>query len=49
MAPLRLRHPNGITTIDLDWEIATVNDLQQQIRGATDIFPSQQDCGYYAV
>ncbi|KAF8917399.1 OTU-domain-containing protein [Mucidula mucida] len=50
MAPVRVRGPNGISTIqvDLNSETYTVHDLQQEIRKATDILPSRQilKCGY---
>ncbi|PPQ63060.1 hypothetical protein CVT24_005915 [Panaeolus cyanescens] len=44
MAPLRLRHSNGIATLDipLDSPDFTVNDLQQQILAITNIIPSRQ-------
>ncbi|TFK76336.1 OTU-domain-containing protein [Pluteus cervinus] len=44
MAPLRLRHPNGTSTIQvaLDSDDFTVGDLQQEIYGITQILPSQQ-------
>lgn len=44
MAKLRLRHPKGAVTIDIDLESATVQDLQQKIREQTNVLPSQQDC-----
>ena len=43
MAPVRLRHPKGVTTIQVDFTNATVQDLQQEIFAATEIPPSQQD------
>ncbi|KAL7283377.1 hypothetical protein ACG7TL_002807 [Trametes sanguinea] len=43
MAPVRLRHPKGVSTIDVDLTNATVQDLQQQIFSATEIPPSQQE------
>ncbi|KAI0807327.1 OTU-domain-containing protein [Fomes fomentarius] len=43
MAPVRLRHPKGVTTIQVDLTNATVQDLQQEIFAATEIPPSQQD------
>ncbi|KAI0727208.1 OTU-domain-containing protein [Fomitopsis betulina] len=43
MAPIRLRHPKGVTTLQIDVDNASVLDLQQQIYAATDIPPSQQD------
>jgi ubiquitin thioesterase OTU1 len=43
MAPLRLRHPNGVSTIQIDLESATVQDLLQEIYKITEILPSQQD------
>ncbi|TFK83502.1 OTU-domain-containing protein [Polyporus arcularius HHB13444] len=43
MAPIRLRHPKGVTTIQVDFTNATVQDLQQEIFAATEIPPSQQE------
>ncbi|KAH9946127.1 OTU-domain-containing protein [Epithele typhae] len=43
MTPVRLRHPKGVTTIQVDFPVNTVLDLQQQIFAATEIPPSQQD------
>ncbi|CDO68300.1 hypothetical protein BN946_scf184799.g27 [Trametes cinnabarina] len=43
MPPVRLRHPKGVTTLDVDFTKATVQDLQQQIFAATEIPPSQQE------
>ena len=43
MAQLRLRHPKGVATIQLDLESATVQDLLQEIYKTTEILPSQQD------
>ncbi|OCH85689.1 hypothetical protein OBBRIDRAFT_739490 [Obba rivulosa] len=45
MAPIRLRHPKGVTTlqVDLAEDSYTVLDLQQAIFAATEIPPSQQD------
>jgi hypothetical protein len=43
MAPLRLRHPGGVTTIQIDFDQSTVQDLQQEVYRATDILPSLQD------
>lgn len=43
MAALRLRHPNGMSTIKIDLEHSTVHDLQQNICSITDILPSQQE------
>ncbi|KAL1742389.1 hypothetical protein HDZ31DRAFT_43352 [Schizophyllum fasciatum] len=44
MAPVRLRHPNGVATIQaaLDRDDFTVQDLQQEIYSATQITPSRQ-------
>ncbi|TCD61674.1 ubiquitin-specific protease otu1 [Steccherinum ochraceum] len=44
MAPVRLRHPKGATTIQVDFDNFTVLDLQQEIYAATEIPPSLQDC-----
>ena len=43
-APVRLRHPKGVSTLEIDLDNATVLDLQQQIFGITEILPSQQEC-----
>lgn len=43
MAPVRLRHPKGVTTIQVDFTNSTVQDLQQEIFAATEIPPSQQE------
>ncbi|RXW22319.1 hypothetical protein EST38_g3511 [Candolleomyces aberdarensis] len=44
MAPVRLRHPKGVSTIQipLDQEDYTVQDLLQEIYKATEILPSRQ-------
>ncbi len=43
MAPVRLRHPKGVSTIEVPSDNSfTVQDLQQQIHAATDILPSRQ-------
>ncbi|PPQ89147.1 hypothetical protein CVT25_006519 [Psilocybe cyanescens] len=43
MAPVRLRHPKGVSTIELPFDADfTVQDLQQEIYAATDILPSRQ-------
>lgn len=46
MAPVRLRHPKGVTTIQVafDRDDFTVQDLQQEIYAASDILPSRQSC-----
>lgn len=43
MAPIRLRHPKGVMTIQVDLDNFTVQDLQQEIYAATDILPSLQE------
>ncbi|CCM02079.1 uncharacterized protein FIBRA_04156 [Fibroporia radiculosa] len=43
MAPIRLRHPKGVSTLQVDLDGSTVLDLQQQIFCVTEISPSQQD------
>ncbi|KII88383.1 hypothetical protein PLICRDRAFT_54223 [Plicaturopsis crispa FD-325 SS-3] len=43
MAPVRLRHPKGVSTIQIDFDKFTVLDLQQEIFSVTEIPPSQQD------
>ncbi|KAH8116809.1 OTU-domain-containing protein, partial [Phellopilus nigrolimitatus] len=40
---LRLRHPKGLSTLDIDLEGSSVQDLQQQILTNSGILPSQQD------
>ncbi|KAG2020033.1 hypothetical protein CC2G_005418 [Coprinopsis cinerea AmutBmut pab1-1] len=44
MAPIRVRHPGGVCTIQvpLDNDSYTVGDLQQEIYKASDILPSRQ-------
>ncbi|KAJ6502351.1 hypothetical protein C8R45DRAFT_976340 [Mycena sanguinolenta] len=43
MAPLRLRHPKGVSTIEVSFsEDFTVQDLQQEIFAVTEILPSRQ-------
>jgi len=43
MAPFRVRHPKGVSTLQLDVETATVQDLLQGIFSVSDILPSAQD------
>lgn len=43
MAPIRLRYPKGITTLQIDLDKALVQDLQQEIFGVSEIPPSQQE------
>ncbi|EKM55136.1 uncharacterized protein PHACADRAFT_255547 [Phanerochaete carnosa HHB-10118-sp] len=43
MAPIRLRHPKGVTTLQVDLDSFTVLDLQQEIFAVTEIPPSQQE------
>jgi ubiquitin thioesterase OTU1 len=43
MAPIRLRYPKGITTLQIDLDNALVQDLQQEIFGVSEIPPSQQE------
>ncbi|KAI9443667.1 OTU-domain-containing protein [Lactarius psammicola] len=43
MAPLRLRHPKGVSTLQLDLDTATVQDLLQAIYSVSEIPPSAQD------
>ncbi|KXN92205.1 Putative ubiquitin thioesterase otu1 [Leucoagaricus sp. SymC.cos] len=45
MAPIRLRHPKGVSTLQLpiNDDAFSVQDFQQQIYSATDILPSRQD------
>ncbi|KAJ7632808.1 hypothetical protein FB45DRAFT_832127 [Roridomyces roridus] len=43
MTPIRLRHPQGVSTIQVNFdEDFKVQDLQQEIYAATDILPSRQ-------
>ncbi|KAF7338135.1 OTU-like cysteine [Mycena venus] len=44
MAPVRLRHPKGVSTIQVafDKDDFTVQDLQQEIFAVTEILPSRQ-------
>jgi len=43
MAPVRLRHPKGVSTIQVSFEDGfSVQDLQQEIYAATNILPSRQ-------
>ncbi|KAF9075156.1 hypothetical protein BDP27DRAFT_1315595 [Rhodocollybia butyracea] len=44
MAPVRLRHPKGMATIQIPFDNSefTVQDLQQEILKATEILPSRQ-------
>ena len=48
MAPIRLRHPNGIATLQIPLDDAsyTVQDLQQEIYKASEILPSRQSRAY---
>jgi len=48
MVSLRLRHPKGVTSIEVDLDTATVLELQSIIFSTTEIPPSRQDlkCGY---
>ena len=43
MGPVRLRHPKGVTTIQVDLDHAKVSDLQQEIFAVTEIPPSLQE------
>ncbi|KAG8217872.1 hypothetical protein J3R82DRAFT_6038 [Butyriboletus roseoflavus] len=43
MAPVRVRHPKGIATLQLDLNALTVQDLQQQLFTLSEIPPSQQE------
>ncbi|KAI0819116.1 OTU-domain-containing protein [Irpex lacteus] len=43
MAPVRLRHPKGVTTIQIDLDQAKVSDLQQEIFAVTEIPASLQE------
>ena len=43
MAPIRLRHPKGVSTLQVDFDAFTVLDLQQEIFAVTEIVPSLQE------
>ncbi|TFY82372.1 hypothetical protein EWM64_g1646 [Hericium alpestre] len=43
MTPIRLRHPKGVSTLQVDLDNSTVGDLQQQIFAVSEIPPSTQD------
>jgi ubiquitin thioesterase OTU1 len=43
MAPIRIRHAQGTSTVDIDLDNSTVLELQQEIRRVTNILPSQQE------
>ncbi|TFK54796.1 hypothetical protein OE88DRAFT_1732097 [Heliocybe sulcata] len=43
MAPIRLRHPKGVSTIQVDLDSFSIQDLQQAILAASEIPPSLQD------
>ena len=43
MAPIRIRHAQGTSTIDIDLDNLTVLELQQEIRRVTNILPSHQE------
>ena len=47
MAPIRLRHPKGVTTLQVDLDNASVQGLQQQIFEVSEIPPSQQESMYH--
>jgi ubiquitin thioesterase OTU1 len=44
MAPIRLRHPKGVSTVEVALDDAdfTVLDLQQEIYAVTNILPARQ-------
>ncbi|KAL1413133.1 ubiquitin-specific protease otu1 [Vanrija albida] len=46
MTPVRLRHPRGVTTLDIDPETQGVADLRVLIFSATEIPPSEQEIKY---
>jgi ubiquitin thioesterase OTU1 len=43
MAPIRLRHPKGVSTIEIDLESGKVSDLLQAVFSCTDIPPTLQE------
>ncbi|KAK1925855.1 hypothetical protein DB88DRAFT_485387 [Papiliotrema laurentii] len=43
MVPVRLRHPRGVTTLDVEPETQTIEDLKVLIFSASEIPPSEQD------
>ena len=49
MAPIRLRHPSGVTTIQVDFDNATVGDLQRLIFRASEISPAQQESKFTVI
>ena len=49
MAPVRVRHPKGIATLQLDLDALTVQDLQQQLFALSEISPSQQESELFTV
>ena len=46
MVPIRLRHPGGVSTLQLDFDSMTVQDLQQEVFTASQILPSEQECTF---
>ena len=46
MAPIRIRHPKGVSTLQVSFEddAWTVQDLQQAIYELSEILPSKQTC-----
>ena len=46
MAPIRVRHPKGVSTIQIDFNTDTVQDLQHKILAVSEIIPSQQERTY---
>ncbi|KAH7889389.1 hypothetical protein F5I97DRAFT_1994140 [Phlebopus sp. FC_14] len=43
MAPIRLRHPKGVTTLQLDLDGLSVHELQEQIYNVSQILPDHQE------
>ena len=42
-AQIRLRHPRGVTTLDVDPEYQTIDDLKVLIFSASEISPAEQE------
>lgn len=49
MVAIRVRHPKGIVTLQLDLDVLTVQDLLQQIFTFSEIPPSQQESELVAI
>lgn len=51
MPPIRLRHPKGVSTIEVPFDSSdfTVKDLQQEIYTETQIIPSRQIRPFFSI